>query len=519
MSHNSPRQHAGIVTRVPSAEAALELARQWRAQGRADWFRGQVCTWPPQSSLARWRQELFLGTTWSSSPALNRFSAWARNLPEMSLIADDDFKLAAVAQHFGIPTDLIDFSVSPDVAALFSRDRPGDATYASDEACIYCLNMDAMYDWFKSIPREEAEKLQLYPVTVDLPELHRLSAQEGLFMHASTNWYELFEPDCIIFPRGPVLTPLERLSIYPPTSKLEEDLQAFAHANGAYEVAEFSERLRKGSVIHLKPSQGLRDSCFAVVPSPRADWPSKQNLWASGTYAPRAAPVVIKWPSQKTKMGNAMLAMGLRHQLEETLKRNTKMWRDPIRFEISGTPGLLEISEAAGVSDAATRAWNGMAGFPYSDDQRLACFERIVLLGSASVGSWNSEINDKLVRMLSESPDDLDRWVLIHLAAHNGASSKALVCFSDLVGSLRKDMDGFLSQEGRALVERDPVEFIRRVREPALIMDFRRLVDCFVQDVVPTQALLQRTDLPVMFSPAQVVDLWPARGADLFGDH
>jgi hypothetical protein len=37
-----------------------------------------------------------------------------------------------------------------------------------------------------------------------------------------------------------------------------------------------------------------------------------------------------------------------------------------------------------------------------------------------------------------------------------------------------------------------------------LIFDFQRMTECFVQDIIPTQVLLQGPDLPVIFSPAQV---------------
>src|SRR5664279_2584214 len=129
MSNRVIKRHKGVVRRLASVQEALDLAWEWQSKNQADWFRGQVFPWPPRSSLARWRQQQESGETWSSSPALVRFQAWTQKLGEMSVIASDESKLAAIAQHFGIPTDFIDFSFSPDVASLFSRDRPADAVY------------------------------------------------------------------------------------------------------------------------------------------------------------------------------------------------------------------------------------------------------------------------------------------------------------------------------------------------------------------------------------------------------
>jgi hypothetical protein len=193
------------------------------------------------------------------------------------------------------------------------------------------------------------------------------------------------------------------------------------------------------------------------------------------------------------------------------LKEHPELWEVPLRFEIAPTPGLLDDSEAAGTSEAVTRAWNGMGAFPYSHDQRLESFERTLLLGSTRLGSWNPELDKKLGRMLAESPDNVDRWIEVSLGARNGAWSKGLVCFSDLVNALRADIDNVISADGRALVSSDPLEFIRRVRDPSLIFDIRRLADCFVQNAIPTQVLLQGAELPVIFSPAQLIDLWPTQ--------
>lgn len=508
MPNHSPNRHNGVVRYVASVQEGLDLAWHWQANGKADWFRGQVFPWPPRSSLARWRQQQERGETWSSSPALFRFLAWAERLPEMSTISNDESKLTAIAQHFGIPTDFVDFSVSPDVAALFSRDCPTDTVYQSGEACIYCLNYDVMFDWWKSIPQDEAEQLQISPVTIDLPELHRLSAQHGCFLHAPCEWYTYFEPDRIIFPRGPSLTSEERLSIYPPTSKLEEDLQAFVQANSTDELAEFVERSR-GAVVHLKLPQTIRDSCFIGKPSRRSDWPDEQDQWVQGRYTPSKKPFTIQWPQQTTKMGNLMLAAASRVQLEETLEQHPHLWEIPLQFDIAATPALLDERAAAGTTDALTRAWNGMAAFPYSRDQRLDCFERTLVLGSGGLGLWVSELDAKLRRMLSQPPDNLDRWIEVSLGARNNAWSKGLLSLTELASALGENIEEVLSSDGRVLASRDPLELIRRVRDPALIFNFQRLTNCFAQNLIPTQALLQPADLPLVFSPGQLSDFWP----------
>jgi hypothetical protein len=410
-----------------------------------------------------------------------------------------------------LPTNYIDFSVSPEIATLFSRDRSAEATYSSDQACIYCLNLDEMGNWFRSLDPAEAIKAQVYPESVDLPSLHRLTAQKGVFLHAPGSWDERFKPLCILFPRGPVLTPEERLLVYPPTSKLEEDVRAFLQADSTYEWATWIDRLRPGSVIRLRgPAPELRESCFANGrPSPAPGWPGQDDAWVSGRHRPGGETFTIRWPPQVEKMGNWMFAAATRNQFEQILMEYPGLWKKSLQLEVLPTPGLLEDNEAAKVSECLTRAWNGMEGFPYSANQRLQSFERILFLGSAGVGHWRLDREEKLRRMLSGSAENRDRWIELVLGGTNGAFSTGLACFGAAVDALRRDLDEVVSDEGPRLAMDDPIELMRRVRDPALLFDFESLVGCMVEDLIPTQVLLTGEELPVVFSPALLDYLGP----------
>jgi len=64
-------------------------------------------------------------------------------------VAADDFlqlqglaSQAALAQHYGIPTRLLDWSDDPLVAAFFSAWRPDDRMISADRVCVWGLNED-----------------------------------------------------------------------------------------------------------------------------------------------------------------------------------------------------------------------------------------------------------------------------------------------------------------------------------------------------------------------------------------
>ena len=208
-------------------------------------------------------------------------------------------------------------------------------------------------------------------------------------------------------------------------------------------------------------------------------------------------------------MGNWMFAAAVRHQFEQTLTEYPGLWQKSLQLEVLPTPGLLEETEASKVSECPTRAWNGMEGFPYSTNQRLQSFERILLLGTAGVGYWRLDGEEKLRKMLSGPAENRDRWIELELGGSSGAFSTGMACFGAVVDALRRDLDEVLSVEGRRLAVGDPIELMRRVRDPALIFDFESLVGCMVEDLIPTQVLLRIEELPVVFSPAQLSYLGP----------
>jgi hypothetical protein len=208
-------------------------------------------------------------------------------------------------------------------------------------------------------------------------------------------------------------------------------------------------------------------------------------------------------------MGNWMFAAATRHQFEQTLTEYPGLWKKSLQLEVLPTPGLLDDTAAPKVSECLTRAWNGMEGFPYSENQRLQSFERILFLGTAGVGHWRLDREEKLRRMLSGPAENRDRWIELVLGGTNGAFSTGMACFGAVVDALRRDFGEVVSDEGRRLAVGDPIELMRRVRDPALLFDFESLVGCMVEDLIPTQVLLTGEELPVVFSPGLLDYLGP----------
>jgi hypothetical protein len=207
----------------------------------------------------------------------------------------------------------VDFSTSVEIAALFARDRPSDASFPSPEACIYCYNSEELFAWFRRISRDEKVRLQLYPVDATFPQLHRLSAQHGVFMHAPAEWYESAPLHCILFDRGPPLDEIERSHLYPPTGRLEEQIRAFLH-QAAHEtwVHEASKLTNFRRVTLRPPPPDEMRECFASLtpqgnPPRIEDWPVAESGWTADSYRPPPS-TAGEVPTRLSDTGKALLA-------------------------------------------------------------------------------------------------------------------------------------------------------------------------------------------------------------------
>jgi len=497
----------GKIIEVSDINEAVELATKWREERGFDLFRGQIYPWLPKSSFTRWQESN--NEEGIIQSILDRYFDWLDQHEKLSSLKDAE--ALAIAQHFGIPTNFVDFTSSPDVAALFSRDRDPNAEFESNMACIYCISWKALSGWFESLLTEKAEKLQIYPESVSLDYLHRMNLQRGSFLHAPGDWYSEVPMDCIVFERAPILNKQERVMLYPPTSHLEEEMNDFFQLNKVTEGIEYFEKHYSGSIIRLNiPTEDIATACFSdntlkIQPS----WSGLDDSWRMGLYYKTKNPIIIKFPVQHEKMGNDIFAASMVYQLDEVLKGDSSLSVCPLEIVIEPTPDLLEKTDAKEIGNLMTRAWNAMSMFDYSQAQKLQCLEKIVIFGTTGVGYWSSNNQMYLAKMnigkrLILNPENLNRWCKITLGSNSGTVISTIVCLGELVGSLDSGLVDSLSNSGSQLLEHNPLELMTKVREPKYLFDFSSLLECFVNYFIPMQLLLNEPGRPVIFSPGEL---------------
>lgn len=202
---------------------AVAMVEEFRQQGLYDTFRGQCCaSWAVVPSQVR--------------PGVNRddalrrlmgFVEWLdqkRGIKKLGLRMD---QCLAIAQHYGIPTMLIDFTASPRIAGFFATD--GASRQGCAHGVIYMINSGELAAVVEMI-RANNKEFQLEIVKVDVDNLWRLSAQQGVFLFSNAqNFQYFFSLDKIVFAHDHQLPPImSQNEIYPlDKSPLELDIEHY----------------------------------------------------------------------------------------------------------------------------------------------------------------------------------------------------------------------------------------------------------------------------------------------------
>jgi FRG domain len=118
-------------------------------------FRGMShAGWPLTTSLERLRSAVE-----TVEPALLR--SFRRYAPRGTFARDSDWEALAVAQHNGLPTRLLDWSVSPLVAAHFAT---SDHQYFNGDGVVWAVDVIALRD--RVLPAKIAEPIQHPPAAL-----------------------------------------------------------------------------------------------------------------------------------------------------------------------------------------------------------------------------------------------------------------------------------------------------------------------------------------------------------------
>ena len=439
--------------------------------------------------------------------------------PGVEQFANDTNAFFAIAQHYGIPTDYIDFTTDPGVAGYFACDTrtPEPGT----DSCIYCLDChdleEVWNDFRASLQDSETPLPAIEFVTDTVPNLWRLEAQCGTFLYCTCNWSLLYGMDRILFPYTGFPAWPTREDIYPSRKSQLEILldQYFMNEQlliRGKEFRAFYESLtnpNKAWTTAEAPPNRVHTKYFVNGELPElASW-----------SAERVAPWMIVTPeslgaTQGTSIRLAVDAQATPAAVEASVSA-------ALRRVLAARKNLRQTSVGWVLTDAQTgrvafdeyiirvleRVWDGMRGLPYADADVAEAFGTCVALHAMGFRKGSGGAFRDLASELFGA--EAKR---VEFGAPDGSYAQGFVTRPGLLGALRSDFEAILLPEYREFAS-NLNQLLQLTQATRRTFEFDKLVPIFAGQLIPTQALLITDDALkdgkglVYFSPARVTIL------------
>lgn len=482
------------IHRVSSLDEALELAWKWKKDRKHDVFRGQSRTWPILSTLHRQKK----GNYKAIREQLDRFIYFLLNNETLSHYLKDVHAVFAIAQHYGLPTNYVDFSFNPDIAAFFATHSTKNKKGLNAE--IVCCNTEdfkEFVEFYRSTLFTENPIPEF--IKIDVSNLWRLQSQEGCFLFTPFGGLEHYYTfDRIVFPFEQKYDTVQLDKIYPThQSQLEQYLSHFFMHE---KIVEWHVNVKK-----LLPDikwEHLPEHNISVYLSIRA---KHHKSWSSHN--------IKEWKLPKAEFWEAVQS----DQTIELIIDNKKTYDDNeselygqlikcfdvdlldrhFLYDFYVTRVKRPIAKEAkfALEHGLRTLWNGLRLLPYSDKQVARCLSRYVVL---FLSHYNQDRKDHFTL--------IPHSVYIEMSSGDGSHTRAHVCGYKILESLRNDVNIIINKKYKEKLSNNPLALVQCINEPKFLFDFKQLCTLFIEDIIPTQLVLRGKDYsyPIYYHPANI---------------
>jgi FRG domain len=517
------------IIRVENLEQAVRYARQCQDEGEFDLFRGQVERWPMVPTLLRLpdsgRDE--------AEQRLDRFFRWIEGSPDVAAMLPTLQSRYAVAQHYGLPTSLLDVTSEPRIAGHFAS-HTDRAPASGTESCIYCFHSERIRDKASEMYRKAVEDgfaeddIDLpFHFALDVSNLWRLQAQFGSFVVAP-DWLanepelrvleHVFEATALVFPYTGPFVALDQRLVYPDRKsaleiRLDEwfaqedvaEYQRAARAAGHLVVdaqgAESMLREMDLEALGFKPevvelmklrTGGTSDSIFdpsmEVGPEPSwldeaiiGPWMEEVEERFHDTYTEEQRLLVTDADAALDVLESSCIEqVQLTLSSDPTARLRTVRWRIvdrdgrdvPSPDDGEGNPSDPERPKAG---DWLALAWDGMRALPFDDEEVAIALGRL-----AAALAWEARGRE------GWTPEDamyLDLVLPMHF------DPVVVLPEAAFAWALRHDLKLLLDERWQHLAD-DPRQLLLAVENPRLLFNFERWRRVFAIYLIPIQLLM-----------------------------
>jgi hypothetical protein len=457
-----------------------------------------------------------------------RLLLWARITPGLEPLYEDTRLLWAVAQHYGLPTNYLDFTIEPRVAAFFATH--GNEATKDHDCCLFCFNSEHF--------RDEIEELWTLPNLRDIPmpelvhvqveNLWRLEAQAGRFLLTPVDVEHVYAFMRIDFPCSHSSQEPRREDVYP-TRRSHLEILLGQHLEnerllrerpilveqmkqaGALDFSDVTDDL-VGEILALYGQSRTQDMEKAL---PHPSWETlRLAAWLDvphETWSAVRLPLKLHLQVSPEAPADRVREKVTRH-LSAFLARH-KDARSRLlawSFDLSLPSSLPEQPQGEELDSGRLREWSqclkkwaegmwdGIRRLPYSEEQIASSVALCVALGLVKLREPALASQECVTRVLEEP-------LCIEVTGTSGGYSRGYVATGSLRRALREDVQ-FSFKPISELGLGDLHVLLIAEADPRKLFDFNRLADVFVREYVPSQAVTRIVE-PHLYSPARLIRL------------
>lgn len=477
---------------VETPREALELALKFKKSKKFNLFRGQNEDWPLVASINR----LSSSKRKKAVDKLLAFKLFLSKYKFSEEYVDNLDYMMAIGQHYGIPTDFIDFTYSPEIATFFATHSNKDL--AGKNGVIFCVNKEDFKSTieFFNIIFEEKGLISPYIFEPKINNLWRLQAQCGCFLQLMFGGIEnLYEFDKIIFPHNnEVPGNICVADIYPKNkSDLEIILDNYFAAVNINEGAKRIEKFAKD--INMRITKIPKQKVYEYVKSRKIhkSWKIQNTKsWKYGVQAPLSRLKNIEFILQVKCKGD--LDKDIEHieiQLSSIFKELIITNKRSIAPIINFTPALRSSKLLSLINKNVRRMWDGMRTLPYTRRQILYSISKYLVL------EFYDSVKKVDIESLFYSP------ILISMSDSFGTHCRCLTSRLCLQSAIREDI---LDIQSNSLPKSISTDLLLYVQKTNIVFDFDELVSLFYYEIIPSQMIQSKHSCKptLFFSPIYV---------------
>ncbi len=480
------------IYRTDNQEEAIKLAKKFSDSGKYNLFRGQAQNWNVTPSSARLSKEDFEEGI-EKLKRLYSFFETSENLIKYQSNIDWFF---AVAQHYGLPTNYIDFTRNYKVATYFATNSKSNEI--GKESVIICLNevdFNNFIQFTKSI-YEKDKVIAPYLCEIDVHNLWRLQSQEGLFLFTPYSNIEFYyDFDRILFPYEKPYDRIKENQIYPENkSELEIHLDYYFNNEerlvGQKRFRDFTKEMN----IPVRTIPDFRIEKFLRINEKHKSWETKN--FSKWKYA-----FIENWKSLESQISINLklpkdtnsyqefsnLTLKFFNEVDNKIKRNQKL---SFKIDLNGNDtSLYDLLRK--IEKSCSRIWDGTRNLPFKKLEIYNIIKDYIFF------EYYEHIFEKAYCIENEE------LIVLELTNKYHSMTRCYATKSKLEKAFRSDIEDVLIEEFKGNISS---RVLLNVNVPQIIFDFEKLLSLFKEEMIAYQVAYNSEKInPVIFySPTEL---------------